>query len=144
MVDEISDPVYDEVLKLADSGEVEADLKDLARRLLGGVMQPRLLELRRLVIGEATRFPELGRTFYERGPGRTIAALTTVLERLGSRGELEVDDAARAAAHFNWLVMSEPMNRAMLLGSDAVPKRAALNRQADAAVRTFLSAYGRT
>ena len=68
-VDEASDPVHDEVLNLEDSGDVEADLRGLARRQLALVMQPRLLQLRRLVIGETDRFPELGRTFYERGPG---------------------------------------------------------------------------
>ena len=47
------------MLDLADSGDVEADLRDLARRQIALVMQPRLLQLRRLVIGEAGRFPEL-------------------------------------------------------------------------------------
>ena len=73
-VDAVAGPVHDEVLRLEDSGDVEADLRGLARRLLGRVMQPRILRLRRLVIGEAGRFPDLGRTFYEQGPGRTIAA----------------------------------------------------------------------
>src|SRR2546421_10998742 len=80
-VNEISDPVHDEVAQLADSGDLEADLRDLARRLLARLMQPRLLELRRLVIAEANRFPELGLAFYERGPGRTMAALASVFER---------------------------------------------------------------
>jgi TetR/AcrR family transcriptional repressor of mexJK operon len=140
-VGEISDPVYDEVLELEDSGDVEADLRGLARRLLGRVMQPRILQLRRLVIGEAGRFPELGRTFYEQGPGRTIAALETVFERLAARGVLQLDDPRVAAAHFNWLVMSSPLNRAMFLGEDQPPARAALNRHADAGVRAFLAAY---
>src|SRR5438552_857719 len=85
-VNEISDPVYDEVVQLADSGDLEADLRDLARRLVARVMQPRLLELRRLVIAEAGRFPELGRAFYERGPGRIVAALASVFEQLAARG----------------------------------------------------------
>jgi TetR/AcrR family transcriptional regulator, mexJK operon transcriptional repressor len=140
-VSEISDPVYDEVLKLEDSGDVEADLRGLARRLLGRVMQPRILQLRRLVIGEAGRFPELGRTFYEQGPGRTITALATVFERLGERGLLQLDDPSLAAAHFNWLVMSVPLNRAMFLGEDHPPARAELNGHADAGVRAFLAAY---
>jgi TetR/AcrR family transcriptional repressor of mexJK operon len=140
-VSEISDPVYDEVLSLEHSGDVEADLRGLARRLLGRVMQPRILQLRRLVIGEAGRFPELGRTFYEQGPGRTITALTTVFERLAERGVLQLDDPRLAAAHFNWLVMSSPLNRAMLLGEDKPPTRAELNRYADAGVRAFLAAY---
>src|SRR5436305_3006427 len=88
-VNEISDPVSDEVGQLADSGDLEADLRDLARRLLARVMQPRLLELRRLVIAEAGRFPELGRAFYDRGPGRTIAALASAFEQLAVAGALQ-------------------------------------------------------
>jgi TetR/AcrR family transcriptional regulator, mexJK operon transcriptional repressor len=140
-VNEVSDPVHDEVLKLQDSGDVEADLRGLARRLLERVMQPRILQLRRLVIGEAGRFPELGRAFYEQGPGRTIAALATVFERLAERDVLQLDDPRLAAAHFNWLVMSSPLNRAMFLGEDQPPARAELNRYADAGVRAFLAAY---
>ncbi|HTE58761.1 MAG TPA: TetR/AcrR family transcriptional regulator [Solirubrobacteraceae bacterium] len=140
-VNEVSDPVYDEVLELEDSGDVEVDLRGLARRLLERVMQPRILQLRRLVIGEAGRFPELGRAFYEQGPGRTIAALATVFERLAERGVLRLDDPRLAATHFNWLVMSSPLNRAMFLGEDQPPARAELNRYADAGVRAFLAAY---
>jgi TetR/AcrR family transcriptional repressor of mexJK operon len=140
-VNEISDPVHEEVLNLQDSGDVEADLCDLARRQLARVMQPRLLELRRLVIGEVSRFPQLGRTFYERGPGRTIAALATAFERLAARGVLRLEDPALAAAHFNWLIMSAPINQAMLLGPDGIPAPADINRLADAGVRAFLRAY---
>jgi TetR/AcrR family transcriptional regulator, mexJK operon transcriptional repressor len=140
-VEEVAKPVHDEVLKLQDNGDLEADLRRLARQLLRRVMQPRILQLRRLVIGEAGRFPELGRTFYEQGPGRTIAALATVFERLADRGVLQPGDPLLAAAHFNWLVMSIPLNRAMLLGDDEPPAAAELNRYADAGVRAFLAAY---
>jgi hypothetical protein len=95
------------------------------------------------VIGEAGRFPELGRTFYEQGPGRTITALATVFERLAARGALQLDDPPLAAAHFNWLVMSIPLNQVMFLGEDEPPAAAELNRYADAGVQTFLAAYGR-
>jgi AcrR family transcriptional regulator len=108
------------------------------------VMRPRILQLRRLVIGEAGRFPELGRTFYEQGPGRTIAALATVFERLADRGVLRPDDPLLAAAHFNWLVMSIPLNRAMLLGEDEPPASAELDEYADAGVRVFLAAHAQS
>lgn len=142
-VDEASDPVYDEVRELEDSGDVGADLRDLARRQLAVVMQPRLMQLRRLVIGEVGRFPELGRTFYERGPGRTTAVLADAFDRLAERGVLELQDPLLAAAHFNWLIMSAPMNRAMLLGHDEPPAPAELDRYADSGVQVFLAAYGR-
>lgn len=141
-VDEASDPTYEEVLSLSDSGDIEADLRDFARRLLTRVIQPRILQLRRLVIGEAGRFPELGRTFYERGPGRTMAALAAVFERLAEQGVLELEDPQLAAAHFNWLVISIPLNRAMLSGDDAPPPPAEVDRYARTGVRVFLAAYG--
>jgi TetR/AcrR family transcriptional repressor of mexJK operon len=140
-VDEVAESVFAEVLRLEDSGDLEADLRDLARRQLTAVMQPRLLRLRRLVIGESGRFPELGRTFYERGPARTVATLGIAFARLAERGLLELDDPTLAAAHFNWLIMSAPLNEAMLLGRDEPP--ADLNRCADAGVRVFLAAYRR-
>jgi TetR/AcrR family transcriptional regulator, mexJK operon transcriptional repressor len=140
-VDEIANPNTDEVLKLTDTGDLERDLRRFARRQLRAVMEPRLLQLRRLVIGESGRFPQLGRLFYERGPGRTIEALSTLFERLDSRGVLEIDDPRLAAAHFNWLVMSIPLNQAMLLGDDRPATPGELNRYADAGVRVFLAAH---
>jgi TetR/AcrR family transcriptional repressor of mexJK operon len=140
-VDEVSDPVHEVVLHLDDSGDFEVALRDLARRQLAMVMQPRLLQLRRLVIGEAGRFPELGRTFYERGPARTIDALAGVFEQLAQQGSLEVDDSRLAAAHFNWLVMSIPLNEAMLRGTDEPASPEELDRYADAGVRAFIRAY---
>jgi AcrR family transcriptional regulator len=142
-VNDASDPTHAEVLNLKDSGDIGADLRDLARRLLARVIQPRMLALRRLVIGEAGRFPELGQIFYERGPGRTIGALSTSFERLHQRGVLQLDDPPLAAAHFNWLIMSIPLNRAMLLGDDAPPSAAALGQYADTGVSAFLAAYRR-
>jgi len=137
----VSDPVHGRVLELEDSGDVEADLHGLARALLSMVIQPPILQLRRLVIGEAGRFPELGRAFYEQGPARTIAALAAVFARWAERGVLKLDDPQLAAAHFNWLVMSVPLNRAMFLPEDT-PSAAELDAYADAGVRAFLAAYG--
>jgi TetR/AcrR family transcriptional repressor of mexJK operon len=140
-VDEIANPNTDELLKLGETGDLEHDLRRFARLQLHAVMDPRHVRLRRLVIGEAGRFPQLGRLFYERGPGRTIDALATVFERLAARGALELDDPRLAAAHFNWLVMSIPLNQAMLLGEDEPATPTELNRYADAGVDAFLAAY---
>lgn len=141
-VHEAGDTVEEGVRNLQASGDVEADLRELARRQLHFVMQPRIMQLRRLVIGEANRFPDLGRTFYEQGPRRTIAALATAFARLVERGQLHIEDPRLAAAQFNWLIMSEPLNQSMLLGDDHIPDPAELDAWADAAVRLFLAAHG--
>lgn len=137
-----SDPVYDEVRRLTDSGHLEKDLRDLARRLLRLVLQPTMMRLRRLVIGEARQFPDLGRVFYDLGPGRTIAALADTFTELTRQGRLNTPDATLAATQFNWLIMSAPINQAMLLGHDDTPTTREINKWADSGVRTFLTAYG--
>jgi TetR/AcrR family transcriptional repressor of mexJK operon len=141
-VDQISDPNAEQIEALKDSDDLTGDLRKLARSQLERVLQPRVLQLRRLVIGEAGRFPELGRTFYERGPGRTIEALARAFTVLAERGRLQLKDPELAAQHFNWLIMSIPLNRAMFSGDDAPPSAAERNRDADAGVKVFLAAYG--
>jgi TetR/AcrR family transcriptional repressor of mexJK operon len=123
------------------AGAWQDELRAYARLLLHGVMQPRVLRLRRVVIGEATRFPALGRAFYDRGLARTVASLAPVLSGLADEGRLAVDDAPLAAEHFVWLVLSIPLNRAMLLGDDHGIAAADLDRYADAGVDAFLAAY---
>lgn len=140
-VDAASDPNYEEVMRLGETDDIALGLRALARRQLERVMQPQILQLRRLVIGEAGRFPELGRIFYERGPGRTIDALASVFDTLTKRGVVTLEDPALAAAHFNWLVMSIPLNRAMLVGDDRTPPARELRHYADAGVDAFLAAY---
>jgi TetR/AcrR family transcriptional regulator, mexJK operon transcriptional repressor len=141
-VAEVFDPVAERVAILRDGTDLATDLRVLARALLAQVIKPRVMQLRRLVIGEAGRFPELGRLFYDSGPGRTIDALAATFESLAARGTLRLQDPRLAAEHFNWLVMSTPLNRVMLCGEAELPARADLDRYADAAAQVFLAAYG--
>jgi TetR/AcrR family transcriptional regulator, mexJK operon transcriptional repressor len=142
MTDMASDKVHKDVPELTDSGEVAEYLQLYAFRQLTVVLTPPLMQLRRLVIGEVSRFPEMARILYERGPQRAIAAFARVLEHLAALGLLTIDDPTTAASHFNWLLMSAPLNKAMLLGDDAIPKPAALRRHAAECVQIFLAAYG--
>ncbi|MER9298625.1 TetR/AcrR family transcriptional regulator C-terminal domain-containing protein [Mesorhizobium sp. M0621] len=53
------------------------------------------------------------------------------------------DDPAAVASQFNWLIMGEPLNSAMLLGDESIPNPATLRRHAAAGVRVFLASYGK-
>lgn len=136
-----SDPFDGEIHRLGTSDNLEVDLKSHARGQLEVVMQPRPLQLRRLVTAEAVAFPELGKLFYEQGPELTMTNLAGAFSQLHERGLLDAPDAFRAASDFNWLIMSEPMNRAMLLGIDEPFPTATLEQWADQAASTFLAAY---
>ena len=121
---------------------IERFLLDFATLQLQIVMTPRLMRLRRLVIGEVGRFPELGRALHEKGPGHSNGRLARAFAVYRDKGELTVGNAREAAAFFNWLVMGGPVNDAMLLGDDAILGKMAIARQAREAVRIFLAAYG--
>lgn len=130
--------------QVADPGgePIEAFLLEFATRQLEIVMTPRLMRLRRLVIGEAERFPELARALNEQGPRRAIERLAAAFGHYREGGGLDCADPRSAAAFFNWLVMGEPVNDAMLLGDEAIPHDARLRAHAREAVRIFLAAYG--
>ena len=137
------DVVHNDMPQLDKDGDLAAYLRDYALRQLTVVLTPRIMQLRRLVIGEVTRFPELAKVLYERGPARAMATLASIFRQLAERGLLVIDDPNVAASHFNWLIMSAPLNQAMLLGDDAIPTQAELRRNAEAGVRVFLAAYGK-
>lgn len=127
--------------ELTDSSDPEDALKRLARKFITRLMQPELLRLRRLVIANAERFPEIGRTWFAQGFGRVLETLAVCFTRYKERGLLRVEDPLLAANHFTGLLLWIPLNRAMFSGDHGV-SASDLERHAEAAVRAFLSGYG--
>ncbi len=103
------------------------------------VMTPRLMRLRRMVIGEVERFPELGRSLYENGPMRSIKRLATAIAHYSAVGELHCTDPKSAAISLNWLIMGGPTNAAMMLGDVGIPSKPELEAHARESVRIFLT-----
>jgi AcrR family transcriptional regulator len=134
-----SDQVQNRTTEVDD--DVAGGLRAFATRQLTIVLDPRLLRLRQLVIGEAPRFPELAEALFTAGPARAIGELTRLVTAYAGRGLLRVDDARVAATHLNWLIMGAPLNEAMLLGHGAVPGHEALRRHVEEVVRIFVAAY---
>ena len=135
--------VHDQVPDPAAADELPTFLEHYAERQLNAVLTPRILQLRRLVIGEVARFPELGQVLWDRGPRRAMTSMAARFSRLATNGWLRIDDVALAASFFNWLIMSGPLNQAMLLGDQAAPDPASLRRHCAEVARIFLAAYGR-
>jgi TetR/AcrR family transcriptional regulator, mexJK operon transcriptional repressor len=128
--------------KLHDSEDLATDLPVLARQYLHSVMRPQVLQMRRLLVGEASRFPDLARTYYERAPERVLTALAPEFAHLAGRGLLRVDDPALAAKHFAFLILGVPLDKAMFFGDDPAFTGEELDHFADEGVRVFLAAYG--
>jgi TetR/AcrR family transcriptional regulator, mexJK operon transcriptional repressor len=122
---------------VASHAELRTVFTHLARRYIDGVLQPHVLALRRLIIAEAERFPDLARTYFEQGPARAIEAVAPALQTYIERGLLAADDPRLAAAH---LALAIPQDRAQFYPHER-PSPAERDRLANEAVRIFLAAY---
>ena len=104
------------------------------------VLRPDMLNLARLIIGEAQRLPDIGRAYQASGPDRVLAGMIAYLERQGAAGRLVFDDAELAAEDLWGLILSAPRNRALHI-PDAVPDRTTIERYIRNGLRVFLRAY---
>ncbi|MXN45335.1 TetR family transcriptional regulator [Shinella kummerowiae] len=104
------------------------------------VLRPDLLNLARLIIGEAQRLPDVGRAYQASGPDRVLAGMMTYLERQRTAGRLVFDDAELAAEDLWGLILSAPRNKALHI-PDAVPDRATIERYIRNGLGVFLRAY---
>ncbi|WP_027165716.1 TetR/AcrR family transcriptional regulator [Mesorhizobium sp. WSM3224] len=136
-----NDVVESVTMLLSEAQFLEGGLQQLARRLTTTLMNDELLKLRRLIIANADRMPQLGRSWYDKGFERMLASVAACFQKLTSRGLLRTSDPRLAASHFFGMLLWIPMNEAMFTGSNRRSK-ADLERHADASVEAFLAAYG--
>lgn len=141
-----AEAIISDLTSVLQAGEIDTidDLRsvltDLARRYIDGVLQPNVLSLRRLIVAEAERFPDLARTYYEQAPSRGIDILADALRAYQERGLLNLGDAHLAAAHLAYLALGLPQDRAQFC-PDVRLSPAERDRLAAEAVRVFLAAY---
>lgn len=134
---------YAQLDDAADAEEVRPALHQLARQLHASLAQPDVLRLRRLVIAEADRFPDVSGTWFERAFHPSLVLLGAALDRMAGRGLLrELPDPTLAGYQFAGLVMYKPMNRMMFAGTGAQEPAEQLEHIAASAVDVFLAAYG--
>jgi TetR/AcrR family transcriptional regulator, mexJK operon transcriptional repressor len=126
--------------EIDSAADLRTVLTDLARRYLDGVLRPNVLSLRRLIIAEAGRFPDLARTYFEQAPSRGIDVIAEALRTYERRGLLDLGDARLAAGQFAYLVLGIPQDRAQFCPRER-PSPAECDRLAAEAVRVFLAAY---
>lgn len=129
--------------------EVPLDPDDAVRpvlvRMAGALMEtfhsPPIVDLHRLAIGEARRFPELARLFYERGPARGKARIGAYLAEAMARGKLRPGDPALAGRMFVGMLQAGSPQLHML-GMDGAPDPAQVEAEIEGAVDLFLRAWG--
>ncbi|MES1989919.1 MAG: TetR/AcrR family transcriptional regulator [Pseudomonadota bacterium] len=121
-------------------GPVDVLLRQFGRDFVHFKIGDRAHSIERLVIGEAAKFPELGRAFFEAGPKRGLARLAEFLHARVETGELDVDQPLLAADQFMGLCFADlVLKRRMSVIETATPQR--IGYIVDHAVDVFLKAY---
>jgi TetR/AcrR family transcriptional repressor of mexJK operon len=121
-------------------GDMVVQLHHFAWAYADTVMQPTLLSLARLTIGDVQRFPEIGRAYQSAGPDRVLDGLMRQLLAYRAAGRLAFDDAELAAQDLWGLILSAPRTQA-LYNPDLVIARGDLARYVHNGLRVFLRAY---
>ncbi len=75
-------------------------LRGLGESFLDMLLSPDNLDFLRIVVGASTKFPLLGKAFYEAGPCEGTARLAGYFRRLTKQGVLCVEDPQLAARQF--------------------------------------------
>jgi TetR/AcrR family transcriptional regulator, mexJK operon transcriptional repressor len=134
-------PFLDRIAQLADTNDLEADLNALAGEYLRAVLAEPVVQLRRLVVGEANRVPALAQLYYEQAPSRALGAFADCIGLLHDRGLLSAPEPALAAEHFAFLVVGRCIDQALFCGGPQVLAGMDVDRHVRAAVALFLAGY---
>jgi len=113
-------------------------LRRFARQYIDVFIERKDVAFVRLIANESSRFPELGRLFYESGPQATIRRLARFLDEARADGLLQFEDSAVAATQFLSLVRGELPLR-VVLGLVGLAK-ATIDRDIEAGLAFFLKA----
>ena len=116
-------------------------LRLAAERVHGVLLNGFSLQLFRIFVAEADRFPELGPMFYESGPLVLHGQIRDYLTVAAERGELVIPDTDLAAAQFIELCKADVFLR-FLFKIDESFSEAELERVISGAIETFLARYG--
>jgi TetR/AcrR family transcriptional repressor of mexJK operon len=120
----------------AMTGRIEDVLLARARRTIAVALTPEAIAINRIVMAEATRFPNLAKLVHEQGWQRSNAAVAAVLDGFAKNGQIEVEDTDVAADLFLSLVIGRQTRLAML-GIETGP--AHIDQRVQAAVKLFLN-----
>ena len=94
---------------------VEEGLRRIGEQFAGKLVQPNSLELYRLIVGLAKKFPDLAQTFMKLGPNKVREGLAAYLQDRADAGEIpQSDDFEQLGSLFLDMVRSPLQSRALL------------------------------
>jgi TetR/AcrR family transcriptional repressor of mexJK operon len=129
------------VASLPEDPPVEETLRNFGSATIKFLLSKEQIALVRVVSKESTKFPELGKRFYELGPKRGEEALAAYLMKQAGKGRILNEDTRQMAQHFMSLVTGGPVRWFILGFIPSSPPKSALQNHLNAAIRAFMRAY---
>jgi TetR/AcrR family transcriptional regulator of autoinduction and epiphytic fitness len=88
-------------------GEPAHGLRKIGLAYAERMRHPDMQAIYRLIIGEALRFPDLGRTLFDKGKGPFLDRVETYLHAEVKAGHLVIDDVSVAASQFLAIIAAQ-------------------------------------
>jgi AcrR family transcriptional regulator len=135
----IKEPCVDvtHAIDIDPAGDVEAQLTQIARTFLKSVLNPKILELHRLMVSIGKTFPAVGSFFYESGPNTAYAIVADWMEKQQAAGKLAGGNPRQLAVLFLDMLIGE--HQLALLTSPRQSSPKAIDKTVRAAVSLFLN-----
>lgn len=132
----------DEILEQIDTSRPARDvLKQAVHYLAQTIVSDLNIQLFRITVAEAQRFPDLAKEFYDSGPARGVAEIAAFLKTAVERREMNIDDVELAADQLVELCKSDIFARRVFGVCDHITEEEIM-RVADGALETFWHRYG--
>lgn len=121
--------------------DLRAAMEAIGRRIMTFMLQERTLAIYRIALADSARFPELGRAFFDAGPGKFCTWAEHWMATQQAAGLIRAADLNVATHQFMALLRSGVFLRASLSLPPA-PAEAEIEATVRSAVDTWLRAYG--
>ena len=124
-------------LDIEPAGDVETQLKQIARTFLRSVLNSNILELHRLMVSIGKTFPAVGSFFYESGPNTAYTIVANWIAKQQTAGRLAGGNPRQLAVLFLDMLIGEHQLALLTSPRRSTPK--AIDKTVRAAVSLFLN-----
>lgn len=124
------------------AGSTDEVLRKAGTAFVSALTSPQAINLFRIVIAEAPRFPELASVMFERGPASSYAMVRDSLVAQVEAGRMQLSDPGLAARQLVEMMKGDLYLRALMVPG-WWPKQSEIERHVGNAVDTFLNGAAR-
>lgn len=117
---------------------VEEGLRRIGEQFAGKLVEPNSLELYRLIVGMARKYPDLAATFMKLGPNKVRTGLAAYLQDRADAGEIPQSDQFETLGSLFLDMVRSPLQSRALLDSNIRPTEDDVRMGVERAVGIFL------